>query len=113
MPEKPEKPEELDWNEVNEKLGIEVEIRDDLLQKDLEAYNAAFREHNPLGSSMLVSAGERWGLAVRAAIAAGWFEKLEPPLTVEDVATTKPYIVRAIAAQVDKVYGALIDIPPN
>jgi len=87
-------------------LEVHAVIKD-LRQRDLEAFGSAFMRERP------TSASERRGANVRAAIQAGWFEKLDPPMTVEIVADQDPRIIRLLGDAIDDIYEEVTAIPPE
>lgn len=77
-----------------------------LLQKHLEEWTKAFREF----SHPEAGAVEYRGALVRASIAAGWLEGSDDP---NDVDQMKPRDVRALAAEIDALYTAVVSIDPK
>ncbi len=75
----------------------------DIRQKHLEAFEEAYNKDRPVGLSS--SAGH----AVRAALAAGWFDDAGGV----DVGDMKGSEVRRIAKEIDAAYNAAVSLDPN
>lgn len=95
-------------NKVDHKtLHVKAEIKDNLTQRDLEAFGAV------LASEGTVSLSQKRGANVRAAIQAGWFKELQPAMTVEQVAEQSPVVIRLLADWIDEIYDEVTTIPPE
>ena len=81
-------------------------LRDDLLQRDLEAYEDAI---NSAGLSDMLGAQRIAGTVVRGAVKAGWFADLTNPDAVGDMAAKD---VRALMKQINERYEALVTVDP-
>jgi len=83
--------------------GWHVELKEPLLQRDVEAVADALQ-----GKANLPVI--RWnGELVRAAVAAGWVEKSEP--VIAEVGDLPPPYVRWLANEINAYYAAVMEIP--
>ena len=78
---------------------------EDIRQRQLEAYEAAFNEYNV---EELQGIGRIGGAIVRAAARAGWFKDL----AAEDVDGMKPREVRKLMKAVDERHRELTALDP-
>lgn len=88
-------------------LEVHAKLKD-LRQRDLEIFGAALAEEG-----VLLSASQRRGANVRAALKAGWFEVLQPEMTVESVADQHPAVIKLLGEAIDTIYGEVTAIPPE
>ncbi len=91
----------------NKKLGVKATIKENLRQRDLEAFGES------RAAETGVSASQSRGANVRAAINAAWFTELTPAMTAEQVGDQIPAVVRLLGDWIDKIYVELIEIPPE
>ncbi len=80
-------------------------FRDDLLQRDLEAYEEAI---NDAGIADLQGASRIAGAVVRAAAAANWFTDVK----ADDVGNMSGKAIRALMRDVNERYEALTSLDP-
>jgi len=90
----------------HKKLGVRAVIKP-LKQRDLEAFGAALSE------TPSESASQRRSGNVRAAIQAGWFSEITPPLTIEDIPDQLPVVIKLLGDFIDRVYSEVTTIPPE
>lgn len=91
-------------------LGVRAQVKE-LTQGDLERFGAAIvgeMARNPENST-----SQRRGNALRAAIAAGWFEELAPVIAVSQVNDQAPAVVALLGEWIDRLYIEVTTIPPK
>ena len=81
-------------------------FREDLRQRDLEAYEEAI---NTAGIGSVRGSQRVAGIMVRGAITAGWFTDLSDPAAVAGMTGKE---VRALRTQVDDLYEELTTVDP-
>ena len=97
----------MDQHVEHKTLHVKANIKDNLTQRDLEAFGAV------MASESGRSASEHRGSNVRAAIIAGWFTELEPAMTADQVYDQHPAVIKLLGDWIDKVYGEVTEIPPE
>jgi hypothetical protein len=88
-------------------MGVAAELKEPLTQGDLEAFGDALMREK------LISASQRRGAYLRAAISAGWFKTLAPEMKAEEVAAQPPAVVRLLGDWLDQVHDEVTAIPPE
>lgn len=96
----------MDKSIQHKTLEVRAKVKE-LKQRDLEAFGSYWMQERP------TSASERRGANVRAAIQAGWFEELEPAMTVEDTYNQDPRIIRLLGDAIDQIYEEVTAVPPE
>lgn len=87
---------------------------DELRQGHIEDWSRYVREDRPKDVGLVqLSITEYNGVAVRAAIRAGWFPDVPPEQAVETVRNMTHQAVAAAGKKVWELYRAVVDIDPN
>lgn len=95
----------------------ELKIKDPLTQGDLELWLVCIRNHTPKGANQLtLMAGnlplpEHYGVAVRGATDAGWFD--DKNFKASDVGDMSPKAVRQLGQKVWEAYMEATSFDPN
>ena len=88
----------------HKELGLEYELKDDLRQRDIEAFFKARRE---LGGDKNLSGPEHNGCVVRAAVRGEWVDGISE----DDVDTMHPAAVTWLASEIQDAIGAAFEVP--
>jgi hypothetical protein len=94
---------EITANDKTYALPDEWELKDELLQGDLEKWE---REYNRKPSKGLAT---DMGAIVRAAIAAKWFD--DCPIKANEVARQHPQVIAQVARFINALYQELTSVP--